>query len=138
MTFVAVTRADTGSEPEERDGTDRAASDATRRGAGPRIILRALFLDPRRTGSPYRPHRHRVALMHASPVLRTHASKTKASPETHLRYLQAAQEARRAADMFPPGHHRRNLLNWAEAYERLAARGGAGRDRGGAQARRGR
>jgi hypothetical protein len=75
--------------------------------------------------------------MHATPVLRTHAAKTKGSPEAHRRYLQAADEARRAADMFPPGHHRRNLLAWADAYERLAARGGVGRERPG-HLRRGR
>lgn len=44
------------------------------------------------------------------------------SPEAHARFLQASQAAREAAAMFPPSHHRRNLLAWAEAYERLAER----------------
>lgn len=66
--------------------------------------------------------------MHSSTTVVTSRPKTKASPETHRRYLQAAQEARRAAEMFPPGHHRRNLLGWADAYERLAARGVALRE----------
>ena len=45
-----------------------------------------------------------------------------ASPEALARYLRASQEAREAAAMFPAGHHRSNLLAWADAYERLAER----------------
>ena len=49
--------------------------------------------------------------------------RVKGSPESRVRYLEVSMEARKAAEMFPPGHHRRNLLEWADAYENLARRG---------------